>query len=262
MAKRKGAARRADVLPEVLAELNAGTLETATLSEGLVIDFTTLLANVAPEVGPAARSLADVKGYTGKMAAAADLLIAAYGPEVVPRYASHTSDTVRGWAAYAIGRQDGLTLRKRIQLIKPLADDPHFGVREWAWMAVRPAIAQRLPEAIKLLEPWSRSKSESIRRFASEVTRPRGVWCSHIEALKSSPELALPILEPLRADKSRYVQLSVGNWLNDASKTRADWVRNLCEDWLQQDSGPETMHICRRALRTIQGKPDEFSFGG
>ena len=46
---------------------------------------------------------------------------------------------------------------------------------------------------------------ENIRQFASEVSRPRGVWCKHIEELKRESKLALPILEALKSDESKYV---------------------------------------------------------
>ena len=71
-------------------------------------------------------------------------------------------------------------------------------MREIAWMAIRPAIATDLNAGLTLLEKWSTDKAENIRRFASECTRPRGVWCQHIDALKEKPELALPILESLK----------------------------------------------------------------
>jgi 3-methyladenine DNA glycosylase AlkC len=112
-----------------------------------------------------------------------------------------------------VGAAKEYTLSERLTQIRPLADGHHFGVREWARMAVRPYIAADLDSAIALLAGWAAEPSERLRRFASEATRPRGVWCTHIGPLRQFPEQALPILEPLRADPAPYVQDSVGNWL-------------------------------------------------
>lgn len=79
----------------------------------------------------------------------------------------------------------------------------------------------------------------------------RGVWCSHLRALVEDPAIGLPILEPLRADASRYVADSVGNWLNDAAKSQPDWVRRTTEGWLRESPVPETRAIVRRGSRSF-----------
>ncbi|MBS0341457.1 MAG: DNA alkylation repair protein, partial [Proteobacteria bacterium] len=100
--------------------------------------------------------------------------------------------------------------------------------------------------------PWAADADPNIRRFASELTRPRGVWCAQIETFKAQPWRAQALLESLRADPSRYVQNSVANWLNDASKSQGPWVDETCERWLRESDVPSTRYIVQRARRTLR----------
>jgi 3-methyladenine DNA glycosylase AlkC len=256
-AKRTGN-RVQDIAPDRLAMLNGGTAEASTLTECLAVDFAALLRATLSDVGEDAVLTLEREAATGvsrRMALAARLILDRLGPAAVDRLCTHSSDTVRGWVCFMIGGMDGMTLPDRLAMIRPLADDRHFGVREWAWLAVRPWLAADLENATALLSAWTADPSERLRRFASEAIRPRGVWCAHIKALKQSPEMALPILEPLRADPAAYVQDSVGNWLNDAAKDRPGWVRALCDRWTRESPCPATARICKRALRSIDRHP-------
>ncbi|CAM2753526.1 hypothetical protein ACSL103130_01215 [Actinomyces slackii] len=123
-------------------------------------------------------------------------------------------------------------------------------MREWVWMAARPTLVSDLDASIDHLADWTQDPSERIRRFASESLRPRGVWATHIAALKEAPERGEPILTPLRADPSRYVQDSVANWINDAAKSRPDWALDLCRRWTTAGENPATERIVKRALRS------------
>jgi 3-methyladenine DNA glycosylase AlkC len=254
--RRKGSIRMADIPPEIRQALNDGSMEAVTLVEVLVVDYGKLLRIVAPDAGHEAFAEMDetmeVK-ITARMKSCGQILLRHFKLEdAIARFVSHRSDTVRGWAAAMIGAAPNLKLTERLKLIAVLADDPNPGTREWAWMAVRPHIAQEVSQAIKLLTRWTTNASPNIRRFATEATRPRGVWCSHIQTLKDDPGLALPLLDPLRSDETKYVQDSVANWLNDASKSQPAFVMELCDGWIKDSPTKATKRICQRALRSIK----------
>lgn len=253
IAKAKGRGVK-DIPQERLGALNHGA-ETTNLTECLAVDFTKLMHIVLPQIS--AQALAEMEasaasGISQRMRLAASIITRELGEESITHLALHSSDTVRGWCCFMVGQRSGLSLEARLEAIKPFADDPHFGVREWSWMAVRGDLAANLEEAIIYLTDWTQSSSERVRRFATEAIRPRGVWCQHIAQLKQKPELALPVLAALKADPAIYVQDSVANWLNDASKDRPDWVQNLCAQWQESSSSAATHRICKRALRSIR----------
>ena len=263
---RKGAARIALIPPEVLAALNDGQVPTVNLNEFLAIDLPRLARNVARHVGldPHAERLADtlamlpafkpVKRHEHVARALYDLTEPRGDRDAVAHaIATHASDIARAWAAQWV-MFSPLALADKLQSVRRFAADPHFGVREIAWMAVRDEVAGALDDALALLAPWVRDADPNIRRFASELTRPRGVWCAQIDALKAEPWRASALLEPLKADPSRYVQNSVANWLNDASKTQPQWVDEICGRWLRESDAPATAYIVRRALRTVAAR--------
>lgn len=243
-------ARRPDLVPaEVCAQLERGE-PSVNHMEQMAFDMGALLGNAFPGLEDRAGSMRE-GGLVRKMRTGGDLLLEAYGRDAWALAARHDSDTVRGWGAMAIGACPSLTLAELFTAVEGFADDPHFAVREWAWLSVRPrVIAEPLP-TIEVLSRWTASPSARIRRFSSEATRPRGVWSAHIPTLKKEPELAEGLLGGLRADPSVYVQNSVGNWLNDASKSRPDWARRTCDSWLAGCEAEPTRRICRRGLRTL-----------
>lgn len=251
---RKGAIRAADIPADVLHALSRGQMQSATLAECMALDQAMLVRTVFPGLSASALKAVNVAcalGVLKRMACIGAVLLDELGTDGIAQCQSHAADTVRGWACFMIGAQPALDLQARLTSIRPLADDVHFGVREWAWMGVRPHLAQELAESIAHLAPWTAEPSERLRRFASEALRPRGVWCAHIAALKREPAQALPILSPLRADPSAYVQDSVANWLNDAAKDQPVFVRDLCTQWLQGASTDATRRICQRAQRNL-----------
>jgi 3-methyladenine DNA glycosylase AlkC len=258
---RKGAIRAADIPAKVLDGLNTGTLESVNLTEWLAVDGLKLLTVLLPtwklkraaDVLEVAQEVVGLGVMQRTERVALALAAANVNLEVL---AKHPSDTVRCWAAFiAVNRAvhpNTVDLKMALEAIKPFAADSHFGVREIAWMAWRPLLAAKLEPGLKLLEKWTNSDDANVRRFASEASRPRGVWCAHIQALRDQPELALRILEPLRSDPDRYVQTSVANWLNDASKSQPVWVEALCEGWLEESPTADTRWIVNHALRSLR----------
>jgi len=244
--REKGPRNRAQLHIDDLALLNAGEMQTRNLMDGLAVDFSLLLQAIGLE----SSKLNMEMGFVNRLEQCGKILFDA-GDKAVDEAAKHKSDTVRGWASYAIMHRP-YSLEQAINELESLADDPHFGVREWAWIALRPRIVEEPEKAIKCFEVWVHDPRENIRRFASEATRPRGVCCKHIAILNEKPEIGLPILEPLAADPAKYVQLSVANWLNDASKKNPHFVHETTERWSQKHDSPHTGKIVKRALRSIK----------
>jgi 3-methyladenine DNA glycosylase AlkC len=262
--KRKGSRSTKDIPTEIMLQLNRGLIETANLVEWLAIDQRILLQNLLQQL--------DRNQYYDSIVLDIDVLkkqtvntineaigIGLFKNiqgnndfNIFSKIANHSSDSVRCWATYIIGLNQNLSISEKLKQIQPFSADLHFGVREICWLATRQSISENLNESLTILSTWTTNADENIRRFASEATRPRGVWCAHIEVLKQNPELALTILEPLKSDVSKYVQNSVANWLNDASKTKPEFVTAICKRWKKESNSKETNYIVNRALRTLE----------
>ncbi len=255
--KRKGATRRADIPPSLLQKLNRGETESLTLAESLAVDFAKLMQHAFPALDQSlVMAMQDAKeaGWVARTRLAGELLYRGFGAKGLQKTFNHPSDQVRGWGASLVAAIPTLAIAERLDLIRTIADDANPGARETAWLMLRPHLAADVRHGIKMLQPWAEDSKPHLRRFASEITRPRGVWCLHIPELRKDPKPGLPLLEALRADPSRYVQNSVANWLNDASKDNPAFVKTVCRLWAQQSKTPETAYICKRAQRTIKKK--------
>lgn len=262
---RKGARKVNEIPKEVLQLLQQGKVESVNLTEWLAINHIELLKNVLPSIG-LKKSLECIVAELEKQNVETgmkviritgtlldEIILKEYEgkkEDILLKLSNHISDSVRCWAAF-MNKKSNNTLKNTLMYIRPFAADHHFGVREIAWMSIREDLSQNIEESVELLVEWAKSEDENIRRFSVESIRPRGVWSKHIEVLKQEPEKALPILNLLKSDPSKYVQDSVGNWLNDASKTKPDWVMNLCEEWAKDTDIKSTSRIIKKAKRTI-----------
>src|SRR5690606_26758668 len=143
-----GYARRGDIPAALLRRISRGEEESVTLVEAMASDLGLLLARNVSGITPAARNAMrqaekDGVGWLTRTKLAGDLIYRDCGLAVVPDLLVHPSDQLRGWAACVMAAAP-MTLRQRLQRIRPLADDPHPGVREIAWIATRPFVAAAL----------------------------------------------------------------------------------------------------------------------
>ncbi|MFK0092630.1 hypothetical protein [Pseudomonas sp. NPDC090592] len=244
--------------------INNGQLPTRNLAECLAVDQSALVEALADELPaelkePLAACAEQTRplGLSKKIAAIGQTLgqwleqaPSPVSQHVFDQCSVHTSDTVRSWASFAqayLSRTQDLEAALRAQL--RFARDEHFGVREWAWMALRPRLSRELEHALAVLGQHAGDPDPLVRRFCIEVLRPRGVWCEHIATLKQTPEVAEPLLIPRLAEADKYAQDSVANWLNDASKTRPDWVTRLFDE--HRPSCKASRRIHTRATRSL-----------
>jgi len=256
---RKGARSLKDLNPEVIDYLNQGLIETKNLMEWLATDQSTLLKLVLTEIGkeewfsmfevainnqkkPTANSNTRIIGETfGQMTE---------DSKIYNVLKNHTSDIVRCWSCWAESlHYDDLT--ELLNAMQFYAADTHFGVREIVILATKSRMIEDLELALQILTPWTQSEDENVRRYAAESMRPVGVWVKKIARFQEEPALALPILEPLKSDSSKYVRDAVANWINDASKSQSEWARQLCKRWTQESETKETAYIVRRGMRTL-----------
>lgn len=261
--KRKGYIRLRDIPADLVDRLSRGEIETATLTEQAAMDFATLLGRLEGWSGDAAGLMRAARrldfgkhGLVKRMALGGSLL-GEHGAfadmQALSELMAHAADTVRGFACFAVAAHPLWGREEKFRLIRPLANDRHFGVREWAWLALRPAVAEAPLEAIALLQGWTSEPDANLRRFAVEITRPRGVWAKHLPQLQSEPWHGLVLLQPCCRDESRYVQDSVANWLNDAAKNQSDWVKGICRDWLRHFPDDKAIrYITGRAQRSMR----------
>ena len=122
--------------------------------------------------------------------------------------------------------------------------------------AVRPFLLKYPDQMLAEMLKWSLHENPSVRRLASEGSRPRLPWGAGVPSLKVNPKPILPILENLKNDPSESVRRSVANNLNDISKDHPDLVIQLAERW--KGNTKETDAILKHGLRTLlkQGHAD------
>jgi 3-methyladenine DNA glycosylase AlkC len=117
--------------------------------------------------------------------------------------------------------------------------------------AVRPFILKYGDRMIGQMIRWSAHENYTVRRLASEGSRPRLPWAMALPALKKDPSAILPLLENLKNDPSEWVRRSVANNINDIAKDHPDLVIGLAKKWkgISKETDAIIKHGCRTLLK-------------
>ncbi|EMI56843.1 DNA alkylation repair protein [Rhodopirellula sallentina] len=121
--------------------------------------------------------------------------------------------------------------------------------------AIRSFINEYPDETMRELSKWATHSHYHVRRLASEGTRPLLPWSKR---LLIDSTAAIPILDEVHGDRTRYVTRSVANHLNDISKSHPDVVLLTLERWKREErqSADELHWMSQHALRTLVKKGD------
>lgn len=120
---------------------------------------------------------------------------------------------------------------------------------------IRPFLESHQAETLAKFEDWALDENYHVRRLVSESTRPALPWAPRIHL---PIEAALPLLDILHRDRTRYVTRSVANHLNDITKLDPMLVFDRIRRWreLGQQSPDELEWMTRHSLRTLVKRGD------
>ncbi|MFK7802881.1 MAG: DNA alkylation repair protein [Anaerolineae bacterium] len=105
-------------------------------------------------------------------------------------------------------------------------------------------------QTLEFLTQCATDENYHVRRWASEGTRPKLPWS---QKLVIDHTQALPILDLVFADKTRYVTRSVANHLNDIAKIEPDLVISTLTRWKEsgRQDPKEMKWMIQHATRTL-----------
>lgn len=105
-------------------------------------------------------------------------------------------------------------------------------------------------ETLKVIGEWTSHRHYHVRRLVSEGTRPLLPWSGRINM---DIDKAVPLLNELYFDNTRYVTRSVANHMNDIAKKYPDLVIKTLKRWAREGKQePKEMDwIISHSLRTL-----------
>jgi 3-methyladenine DNA glycosylase AlkC len=155
-----------------------------------------------------------------------------------------------GWWLWPVGRyveRHGLENTKiSFDFIKELTK------RFTGEFAIRTLLANNPKETMKVMIQWSIDKNVHVRRLASEGVRIGLPWAKKLYVAINEFENYKIILTNLKNDKSKFVQKSVGNNLNDLYKEFPAKAIEIINEWKTEPLSKETTWIINHGLRSTR----------
>lgn len=123
--------------------------------------------------------------------------------------------------------------------------------------AIRALLKDRPKQTLGILVDWSKDESVHVRRLASEGMRSRLPWGEKVYVYGEYEKECKEIWENLKSDKSKFVQKSVANGINDLIKEDRDLGVKILKDWVEDEPTKETKWIVKHALRWLVKQEDQ-----
>jgi 3-methyladenine DNA glycosylase AlkC len=169
-----------------------------------------------------------------------------------PELKQETGMFSEGWWLWPIGRyieKHGIeNIKASLKFIKELTK------RFTGEYAIRQLLENKPKETIKTMVKWSKDENVHVRRLASEGVRISLPWSKKIYVAIGEFENYKIILTNLKNDRSKFVQKSVGNNLNDLYKEFPEKANEIIKEWNTENPTKETMWIINHGLRSTKKK--------
>lgn len=118
--------------------------------------------------------------------------------------------------------------------------------------AIRPIIARYPKQTFDTILNWSTDKSVHVRRLSSEGIRISLPWSKKSLVCLDEFDTYKKILTNLKDDKSKFVQKSVGNNLNDLYKINSEKAMEIIQEWQNDVLSKEALWIIKHGLRSMK----------
>lgn len=122
--------------------------------------------------------------------------------------------------------------------------------------AIRPLLKEHPKQTLEVMKKWSTDESAHVRRLSSEGIRIRLPWGEKVYAYQEYFADYRAIWENLKSDKSKFVQKSVANGMNDLIKEDRDLGVKILKEWIVDEPTKETKWIVKHSLRWLKKKND------